>query len=171
VDRWVPFGTVSRAHGVKGEVRVVPHHAEDDLPETVAHVRLRRGNQVRELTLTGARTTNDAWLFTFEGITDRDVAQAFSGWAFEVQSAELPPLEEGELYLFELIGAEVVNEAGERLGAGKALIDNGRGQDLLSIDTPAGEKLLPLVPETVVRFERASGRLVVRPIPGLWDIA
>ena len=40
---WIPFGTISRPHGVRGELRVAPFRPEDELPEELGRVRLERG--------------------------------------------------------------------------------------------------------------------------------
>jgi 16S rRNA processing protein RimM len=153
---------------VRGEVRVVPLALDEPFPADARVVRVcSRTGATRVLEVEAARSIHQAWLLTFNGIDDREAARQLSGWALEVDAAVLPPAEEGELYVYELEGAAVVNEAGERIGVVRRLVDN-HGQDLLEIDAGGRELLLPFVEDTVVAFDRERGVLTVRPIAGLW---
>ncbi len=167
---WIDFGVIARAHGVRGEVRLAPIHRDIELPEGVERVRVTPpGGASRTLTLRSVRATTGALLVTFDEIGDRDAAQALAGARFAIEASALPPLEPGELYLYELVGAEAVDEAGTVLGAIEGMVDN-RGQDVLVLRGPAGdERLLPFVDDTLVRFEREARRAVLHVAAGLWD--
>jgi 16S rRNA processing protein RimM len=154
---------------VRGELRVVPHHPGDPLPDEVERVRVTlRSGEAREYALAKARPTEGAWLVTLEAIHDRDQAEALKGAAFEVPASELPEPDEGEMYAYEMVGATVEDEAGATLGTVQGFMENA-AQDVLVIASPQGEKLLPYVEETIVRWDEARRVLVVRPVPGLWD--
>jgi 16S rRNA processing protein RimM len=79
------------------------------------------------------------------------------GRAVEVSRAALPEPEAGHYYLADLIGLEVVNEKGEKLGVVKRMFTNG-AQDVMEL---AGdrERLLPWVP-TVVKNVDLRGRRI-----------
>ncbi len=167
---WIDFGVIARAHGVHGEVRVAPIHGGSELPEAVERVRVTPpGGGARTLTLRSVRPTTGALLVAFDEIEDRDAAQALAGARFAIEASAVPPLEPGELYLYELVGAEAVDEAGVVLGAVEGMLDN-RGQDVLVLRGPAGdERLLPFLDDTLVRFDRGERRVVLRVPAGLWD--
>ena len=79
------------------------------------------------------------------------------GAALEVERARLPATEEGEFYVFELIGLEVVEETGRVLGK---VVDVAPGvaNDALELDTGA---LLPLVEDCVRDIDLAGRRILV----------
>ncbi|MEO1174363.1 MAG: ribosome maturation factor RimM [Myxococcota bacterium] len=168
-EEWILLGYAVRAHGVRGELRFSP-----DTPEAAAllepGLRLRavlRGGEEHTLTIgEGLRPIHNAVLFTLEEWVQREDIQRWAGARVYVAAAEVPRDEEP--YLFELEGATVVDEAGCEWGTVEGIADNG-GQELLVIASGAGERLLPLVDETYVEFDRERRRLVIRPIPGLWD--
>ena len=168
---WVPFGRIARAHGVRGEMRLVPHNAGDLLPKSVANVRIvRGGTEVRVAAVSGVRPVHDALLLRLEGVSDRDEAQKLSGCELQLASTDVPELEEGEFYLYELQGVQLKDEQGN--GLGKVLrVDMLAGQDLLVIEGPDGERLLPLGPETVHSLDREAGVAVVELPEGIWDDA
>jgi len=103
------FGSISGVFGVHGEVRLHLHHRESTLladgrdivlvspdgERFVARVRSRSG--------AGRRV-----LGRFEGVSlSREQAASLRGWRMMVDKSELPPLEEGEFWVWQTIGAEV----------------------------------------------------------------
>ncbi len=153
---------------MRGEVRLTPDDPSVELPD-IEVVRLTRKGATRDATITAVRSGGDAYLVTFEGIADRDVVrEQLTGAVVAIPKSAIAPLLAKEAYVFELVGAEVRDEAGKNLGRVGAVLA-GAGQDLLSIDTPDGERLLPMVPDTMRGFDRANGVLTVAPIPGLWE--
>ncbi len=170
-DGWIPLGRLTRPHGVRGELRLVVGSGSDDaeLPEEVQRLRLRpRSGAPKVLEVEGLRGVNGAYLVFFAGVEDRNAAELLAGAEVDIEASALPPLEPGEVYLFELTGAAAFDEAGTALGTVRAVLE-GKAQDLLELDTPRGERLLPLAPDTLVRFERAERRVVLRVPQGLWD--
>ncbi len=166
-DLWIPFGKLGRAHGVRGELRLVHHNTAEAFPAKVTRVRLcAEGAAPRVVPLARARSVHEGTLVTFEEVTDRDGASALAGVELEVAASDLPPLDEGEFYLFELIGAQAVDEAGEELGR-VARIANLRGNDVMALVHEGGELWVPLGDETVQALERAERRVILRLPEGL----
>jgi 16S rRNA processing protein RimM len=94
-----------------------------------------------------------------EGLDERDAAAALRGADIEVERQLLPPPGPGEVYWADLIGCEVLNASGERLGTVQSLFENA-GQDVMVV---AGERerLIPFVAPQIVRQVDVSGRRVV----------
>ena len=86
---------------------------------------------------------------------DRDVPR---GAELQVDRAELPPPEEGEYYVFQLVGLEVEEEGGRALG--KVVdIAPGPANDVLELEGGLG---LPLVDACVQEVDLDAGRILVR---------
>lgn len=164
---WIRFGRIARAHGVRGELRIQPLNPDVDLPTTISRVCARTPSGERLLTVTGVRPVHKAVLLTVEEIADREAAQALAGASIEVDADELPPAGEGEIYAYELEGAEVVEENGGTVGTIRRLVGTA-GHDLVEIETPGGIRLLPWVDEFIISYDRVARRLTVRLLDGLW---
>lgn len=164
---WIQYGKIARAHGVRGELRVQPLDPNVDLPPTARRVRARGPSGDRILTVTRVRPVHGAVLLSVEGVADRDAAQALAGSSLEVDADDLPPAEEGEIYAYQLEGADVVDERGETVGRIRRLVGTA-AHDLIEIETPAGVRLLPWVDHFIVAFDRDARRLTVRLMDGLW---
>jgi 16S rRNA processing protein RimM len=149
------MGRVAGAYGVRGWVKVAPGGG---VLGTLAGVREwwigERAYAVSEAKVHGA-----AVVAKLEGLESREQAQALSGQEVSVRREALPPTEEGHYYLDDLVGLEVVNEQGERLGVVKRLFSNG-AQDVMEV---AGDRtrLMPWVPAVVKQVDLAAARITV----------
>lgn len=176
---WIEVGRVSRAHGVQGEVRVLPSSDNPDRfvsravvfgrPERVGLAGARLPEQVR-LTIRSVRGDDDFPIVAFAEVSDRDAAEALRGYVLEVPGDDLPELEEGEYYPFDLIGLEVRDGEGARWGrvidavetpahALLAVVADADGRATSS--ERSAEILVPFVEEAVPVIRVEEGYLVV----------
>jgi 16S rRNA processing protein RimM len=81
------------------------------------------------------------------------------GSALEVERSALPATEDGEFYVFELVGLEVVEETGRSLGK-VVSVAPGVANDALELE---GGTMLPLVEECVRDVDLAARRILVAP--------
>jgi 16S rRNA processing protein RimM len=152
----IEIGYVARAHGVKGELRVVTH---DPASETLAGA----GEVViggRRLPVTTARAVPGAWLLALEGVPDRNAAEALRGRPVEVDR-DAVAVGEGEVILADLVGCRVELADGRPWGQVEG-IEVGP-QDRLVIHDGEVERLLPFAPAVVVEVDHHAGRVVVDP--------
>lgn len=98
-------------------------------------------------------------LARLQGLENREAVRGLRGSTVAVERAELPEPEEGIYYHADLIGAEVVNAEGVRLGTVKALAWNGAHEVMELAGSRA--RLLPWVPAVVSRVDLARRRIEV----------
>ena len=106
-------GRVSKAHGILGELRIVPHWDGSDALAHADKIWLTYKGQRVAHAIERARAVPRAFLVKLRGIDDRNAAEALHGATVEVERALLPPLEPGEYYLVDLVGAKVFGPEGE----------------------------------------------------------
>src|SRR5439155_23861231 len=82
--------------------------------------------------------------------------EAERGAAIELDRGMLPEPEEGEYYAFQLVGLEVEEVGGEKLGR-VAEVSSGPANDVLELDTGLA---LPLVDACVQEVDLEGGRIV-----------
>jgi 16S rRNA processing protein RimM len=132
---WIEVGRISRPHGVRGEVRIIPDsdNPERFAPGSVLHARparpglagLRVGEPVRlRLTIDTVRGDGDFPIVAFREVADRDAAEGLRGYLLEVQSSQLPSLDDDEYYPFDLIGLEVRDPYGGVTGRVVDIVDS-----------------------------------------------
>jgi len=106
-------GRVSKAHGITGELRIVPHWETSDALEQVEEIWLTLKDKRTAYAVERARAVPRAYLVKLRGVEDRNAAEALQGATVSVPRSALSPLEPGEYYLVDLIGAKVLGPEGE----------------------------------------------------------
>lgn len=164
VDR-VCLGAVTGAHGVRGLVKVKPFTGNPDDVAAYGAVEDERGD--RRFTLAIAGRHKDTVIARFDGVTDRDAAEALRGTRLYVARSMLPAPEDGEFYHADLIGLAVVGVGGESLGRVTALHDFGAGDLIEYVGGDGKARMLPFTEAAVPEVDVAGGRIVVDPPEGL----
>jgi 16S rRNA processing protein RimM len=178
-------GQIFRAHGVRGEVVV---DVRTDAPAerfAVGSVLVTDSTAVRHLqtvpagawrppatlTIESVRPHQGRLLVVFEGIYDRNLAEDMRGVLLCVDSATIPASDDpDEFNDHELIGLDVVDAAGEKLGELQR-IDHAPAHDLLVVRLTDGRTgLVPFVREIVPEVDVPGRRIVITPPEGLFDL-
>lgn len=168
-DRLIAVGRVAGAFGVRGEVRITAFTEE---PLALARFReLKRQDGSPGLTILSARDAKGSVICRCAGIETKEQADALRGLRLFIPREALPPADEDEFYLADLIGLTVVAPDGEALGKVKSVQDFGAG-DLIEITPAEGGPTwyLAFTRDAVPEVDIAGGRLVaVRPTEILGD--
>jgi 16S rRNA processing protein RimM len=169
-DALVVVGRIARTHGLAGEVVV---NVETDFPEDRFRAGQRMfvapGGQVRQVRIAGVRWHKGRPLVSFEGVGTIEDAEALGRGDLRVPPGELVPLEAGTFFHHDLVGCEVVTEAGEEVGR-VVRVEGPMLGSLLVVQGRRGEVLVPLAEHICVRIEPAARRIVVAPPEGLLDL-
>lgn len=156
-------GEIGKPHGISGEVYVVP--ISDDPARFEAGSVLQGGPG--DLVVASSRRHGNRLLVKFEGIDSRDAAETLRGPLF-VPAEKARALDDDEFWPHDLVGATLVSIDGRSYGSIRSVVP-GSAQDLLVVDTPRGERMVPFVKDIVRSVEIAAGRVVVDPPQGLLD--
>jgi 16S rRNA processing protein RimM len=174
-------GHIGRPHGIRGEVSVTVRTDEPDarfVPGAVFTTEVPRVTTAPgayrvpdKLTLESLRWHQGRVIAQFEGVHDRNLAEALRGVLLQVDSAEVdPPQDPDEFHDHQLVGLRVVSVDGADLGT-VARIDHAPASDLIVLDkTAGGTALIPFVSQIVPAVDLAGGRVVVDPPEGLLDL-
>jgi len=161
----VAVGRIDRAHGVKGEVSVIPLSSVASRFQTGS--RLFVGDREHQpLTVRAARPHQRRMLVAFEGIADRTTAEKMRGQYLFAPSDSAPPLPEGEYWTHQLLGCDVETATGRHLGRLSEVIHT-RANDVWVASEKDRQVLIPALRDVVVSVDVEGQRIVVREVPGL----
>jgi 16S rRNA processing protein RimM len=162
----VLLGVITGAHGVRGEVRLKSFTSSPEAISSYGAVML--GDSGREVTIKGLKPARGEFIAALDGVGDRTTAEGLKGSLLHVARDRLPPVEEGEVYVSDVIGLPVYRKDGSLLGEVAAVTDFGAG-DLLEITSSdrRGSILIPFVTAMVPEVDIANRRIVVDPPEGL----
>jgi len=147
-------GRIGKAHGLRGEVVVTltTDRTERVAPGAVLH------SDAGELEVVTSRPHQDRWIVAFRDRSGRDAAESLRGLVLRAEALDDPD----EMWVHDLVGAEVVSVGGDLVGRCVAVVANP-ASDLLELDTGA------LVPVVFV-VDRGPGRVTVDLPEGLLDL-
>jgi 16S rRNA processing protein RimM len=132
---------VGAPFGLKGFVKVKPFSGETAHLSDLARVTLRQGEKEENREVEEVIPQVDALLLRFSGVQSPEAAKALLGAEVIVDREYAAPLKEGEYYVEDLKGLQVVTVAGEPLGRIADVVSGGGGE-LLEIALSGGEKRL-----------------------------
>jgi 16S rRNA processing protein RimM len=173
-DTLVRIGHIFRPHGVRGELKVEPETDDPTLFErldtvyvgsfpdrTVPHAieSARYQESKRGLTI----------ILKLEDVDGRDAAELLKKKFTFVPEDELPELEEGEFFIHDLIGLNVVAEDGSAIGTVANVMQMPAHDVYVVRRDGKPEAMIPAVEDFIIEIDLDGGRVVVRPIDGLLE--
>jgi 16S rRNA processing protein RimM len=163
--RFLVIGKILRAHGVRGEVRVLSH---TDLPERFTWLKevYVGEHDPQPLAIESVRFHQKWVLLKFVGYDFRDQTDALKGELLLVRTEDAIPLEEDEYFLFQLVDMPVYTDEGQYLGEVKDVIETG-ANNVFVVRGEGKDILLPDTKEVIVDIDFENGRLTVHLLPGL----
>ncbi len=162
-------GVIANTHGVRGEAKVYPTTDDvgrfDDLKETI----LDTGKGYKTLHVNSVKYFKNMVILGFEEFTNMDDVIPYKGKDLLVTRENAIPLEEGEYYISDIIGSEVITDDGKILGELVDVIQTG-ANDVYVVKTKAGkEVLLPVIDECVLDRDIENKKVTVHIMKGLLD--
>ena len=175
-------GLIRKAQGIRGEVVVEPL---TDKPDVIFASGSRvfagtpRGDlapardvggveEVPTLTVAESKPFKKGLIVKFEELADRDSAELWRGRYLLAPFSEIPPLQEDEVYLHDLVGMRAASTSGAQLGTVTTFYELPQGL-VLDIKTARGSVLVPYRPEVIIRTDLEARNIVINDTLGFTD--
>jgi len=151
-DGLFPIGKIIGAHGIKGNLKVLSY-AETVSVFTAGKVILVRNKngQQKAYSIQWASPYKKGALLSLNEINDRDQAEILAGSEIFIRKSDLPKLEEGAYYWFDLIGLFVWTTDGQMIGRIESIIDTG-SNDVYVVKNKDSETLVPAIESVVLEI-------------------
>jgi 16S rRNA processing protein RimM len=166
----ITLGKIVRPHGIRGELRMQVHTAYPEFLSRVHTIYLNRRPKTDNATthtLKSVRFHQQMALLTVEGIESRNDADLWRGYYVMASRSLAAPLEDGEIYLTQLLGLSVYTEDGEFLGNIDDIIETGANDVFVLRGTERGDILIPDTDEVVQNIDLDAQKVTIILIPGL----
>jgi 16S rRNA processing protein RimM len=164
------LGVIGRPHGVRGLVRVTSYA---DPPEALTAYGPLSDEAGRRFALRwqgeGIAALAEVVGGTERKVADRDAAARLTNTRLFVARDALPPPEEDEYYLADLVGLAAVDANGATIGRVAAVHDYGAGASL-EIERDSAPLVVPFTRDAVPEVDVAGGVVVVAP-PAAVDVS
>ncbi|MFH0799848.1 MAG: ribosome maturation factor RimM [Pseudomonadota bacterium] len=168
MDGWVECGSIGRPIALRGEMAVTWFGGSSPVKVGCEFkIAKDKSTSYQSYRVAALRRQGRFSVVRFEGVETREGAAALRGAKLFVSSAQLTKLSEGENYVHQLIGLDVVTEEGRALGKVTGIFSNG-AHDIYEVRSEEGKEILvPAVDHIVTSIDHAAGRIVVRLLEGM----
>jgi 16S rRNA processing protein RimM len=161
----ITVGRINGVWGLRGHVKVTPLTSNPGRLVEGATLYVR-GEPRRILDVV---TPQGYPCIRFEGYTDRTAAEALRGALIEIDEDDIAPLPEGEYYVHDLEGLEVVTAEGEHIGRLKEVLTTGANDVYVIARDTKPDALIPAIADVVLAVDLEARRMTIEPMPGLLD--
>jgi 16S rRNA processing protein RimM len=155
-------GSILAPHGVRGEFKV--RLQTDDPSYLLTLKRVYLGDETTPRTVLGVRLHAGNALMRLQGISSPETVERFRGVPLRIRGADARPLGANEYFLYQIVGLDVFDEAGNRLGTVTDLMETAANDVLVITPDEGAPILLPSHPDVVLSMDPVAGRMVVRPL-------
>jgi len=154
------MGRIVGPFGVSGWLKVKPFTGETQRLGEFARWLVHSGQGWIEMALEGFEVHSKGPVAKLAGCDDRDTAQSLRGSDVAVTREALGEAGPGALYWVDLVGLEVMDADGARLGEVEGLFETGE-TSVLVVKGGTKERLIPFVPDYVKAVDREARRIIV----------
>ncbi len=157
--KWVPVGRVVSTSGLKGEVKFYYYNEVKEEFFDYTSLFALKGDDYLELKPQEAKYRKHFFYLSFRGLSTIEEVSFLVTKELFVREEDLRPLDDGEYYEYQLIGLDVINVDGRRLGTVRSIMHTG-ASDILDV---AGDReyLIPMVEGFITAVSREKGMVEV----------
>ena len=173
MTEFLNVGKIVNTQGIRGEVRII---SQTDFPEK----RYKKGNtlflfqegkDIVELTIASHRKHKNFDIVSFENHPNINDVEKYRDGILKIKKSDTQSLEENAFYYHEIIGCQVVDEAGEAIGVVKEILSPGANDVWVVKSNKNGKKdiLLPYIESVVLDVNVTEQKITVDIPEGLID--
>jgi 16S rRNA processing protein RimM len=165
----VPLGQIVTTHGIAGWLKLNPYNSESPILSTLNEVILVQDETRTVVQVESARPHKRQILLKLCGTDDIESASRWVGSTVSVPEETLEIPAPGQYYHYQVIGLEVFDINGTRIGTLKEIWSTP-ASELYVIAGADKEHLIPAVKEIIAEVDLATGRVIVDLPAGLLDL-
>ena len=170
MTKFISVGKILNFHGIQGEAKVGFSKNQQDFFLSLENVFVKVDNDYKKLKITRSRLNKTFAIVKFEGINSINDLISLKGCLLFVEEETIREnLEEDEFLIDELVGLDVFDVEGAKLGFVVGVSNNG-ATDLLSVKTKTKKVcLIPFVKAIVVDVSLKDKKVVINNLEGLLE--
>ncbi len=170
MTKYISVGKILNFHGIKGEAKVGYTKNQEDFFLSLDAVFIKTDSEYKRYEIEHSRLNKNFALVKFKSINSINEIMAYKGAFLYVDESTIRnSLEEDEFLIDELVGLEVFDETGKKLGFVLGVSNNG-ANDLLSVRTNSKKvSLIPFVKAIVTDVKLKDRKIIINNIEGLLE--
>ncbi|MGH7769979.1 MAG: ribosome maturation factor RimM [Candidatus Binatia bacterium] len=165
----VALGEIVATHGLEGWLRLNPYNPDSPTLFSAREIILENDGVRSPQRLQAVKPHKKQLLVRIEGVDGINEAEKWIGSIVSVAETNLPALSADEYYYHQVVGLEVFDTEGNRIGKITRLTSTPGG-DLYVVEDEGKEHLIPATKEIVEKIDFTSGKIIINPPEGLLEL-
>lgn len=167
MEEFLQVGVITSTHGIRGEVKVFPTTDDVNRFKKLKDVILEGKKENFKLTVEGVKFFKNMVILKFKGIDTINDVEKYKGCPILVTRANAVKLKPGEYFICDLIGLEVYEENGNRLGTLTEVIETGANDVYVVKMENEKEVLIPNIKDCIIEISLEHNTMKVHLLEGL----
>ncbi len=163
-------GVISNTHGIHGEVKVYPTTEDLNRFDSLKQVFLDNGKELKELEVDGVKDFKGMAILKFKGIDNINDVERWKQCDLLVTRENAIPLNEGEYYIYDIIGLPVFSDsdAENSIGTLTEVLQTG-ANDVYVVKNKSKDKeiLVPAIKDCEIKISLEEKKITVHLLPGM----
>ena len=161
------IGQIVNTFGIKGFVKVNPFVDDISRFDDLKKVYIKKQKTIKEFEVEEVKYHKNMVLVKFKGIDKVEEAENLRNSYLEVDRENAIDLEEGEYFIADLLGLDVITDEGKTLGKLEDIFNTG-SNDIYVVKDEAGKQiLLPAISEVIKEINLEEKKIVIHLLEGL----
>lgn len=168
---FLKVGQIINTHGIRGEVKVYPLTDDVKRFSSLKKVFVRKDKEYIPIEVQGVKYIKNLVILKLSGIEDMNEAMRYKNVFLYVDRENAVELSEDTYFIADLIGIEVMEEDGRKLGNIVSVFSTG-SNDVYEIKRENGKTfLIPAIKEVVKSIDIENRKMIVKLLEGLlWSL-
>lgn len=172
MDDFFRIGVITRAHGLKGEVKVFPTTDDVERFKKLKKCFIKTKSGDIQVEKKSCKFFKNMVILSFKEFDDINDIEKFKNCDLCVAREDAVPLDEDEYYISDVIGMNVVLEDGKIIGTLKDVLQTGANDVFvvsLADKSSQNELLIPVIKDCVIEMDYDNNKIVVRLMKGMLE--
>lgn len=161
------IGQIVNTFGIKGFVKVNPFVDDISRFDDLKKVYIKKQKVLKELEVEEVKYHKNMVLVKFKGIDKVEEAETLRNSYLEVDRKNAIDLQEGEYFIADLLGLEVITDEGNTLGKLEDIFNTGSNDIYVVKDELGKQILLPAISEVIKEINLEEKKILVHLLEGL----
>ena len=160
-------GVITQTHGIRGEVKVFPTTDDANRFKKLKEVTLDTGRERIPMLIEGVKFFKQFVILKFKGYDSINDVEKYRQGKLLVTRDKAVKLQKDEYFVADMIGMQVVTDAGEVLGTLKEVLATGANDVYVVTREDGSEVLLPAIKECIRKVDMDEQVMEVHIMDGL----
>lgn len=166
---WVPFGKVTKTHGLKGELKFFPYIGDLKTCREIKHIAFIKAEDcLIEDEIENLRGHEPPFILKLKSCHSIEEAQPYCGCEILALRSEFRPMPDEKYYWFDLVGLQVFDQENRFYGHIEEILETG-SNDVYVVRDGQHEILLPAIDWVIKSIDIENNKLVFQIVDGLLE--